>query len=155
MIRVVHAGSRIRMLTFYPSRIPDLGVKKAPDPGSGSATLMAIECSGNKTKKAHPLSGLVVPLTAPMVAQQMRCGFFLSTASSFIPTWNRFILGVAGSFLKHLPDRENATIIFLLQDATQIISLTWELLTLRYQYWNKTYLSDLYHNNGFYEKTPN
>jgi hypothetical protein len=25
MIRVVHLGSRIRMLTFYPSRIPDLG----------------------------------------------------------------------------------------------------------------------------------
>jgi len=39
MIRVVHPGSRIRMLTFYPSRIPDPGVKKAPDPGSGSATL--------------------------------------------------------------------------------------------------------------------
>jgi hypothetical protein len=28
------------MLTFYPSRIPDPGVKKAPDPGSGSATLL-------------------------------------------------------------------------------------------------------------------
>jgi hypothetical protein len=39
MIRVVHPGSRIRMLTFYPSWIPDPGVKKAPDPGSGSATL--------------------------------------------------------------------------------------------------------------------
>jgi hypothetical protein len=39
MIRVVHPGSQIRMLTFYPSRIPDPGVKKAPDPGSGSATL--------------------------------------------------------------------------------------------------------------------
>jgi hypothetical protein len=34
MIRVVHPGSRIRMLTFYPSRIPDPGVKKAPEPGS-------------------------------------------------------------------------------------------------------------------------
>ncbi len=34
MIRVVHPGSRIRMLTFYPFRIPDPGVKKAPDPGS-------------------------------------------------------------------------------------------------------------------------
>jgi hypothetical protein len=27
-------SSRIRMLTIYPSRIPDPGVKKAPDPGS-------------------------------------------------------------------------------------------------------------------------
>jgi hypothetical protein len=27
-------SSRIRMLTFSPSRIPDPGVKKAPDPGS-------------------------------------------------------------------------------------------------------------------------
>ncbi len=26
-------------LDFYPSRIPDPGVKMAPDPGSGSATL--------------------------------------------------------------------------------------------------------------------
>jgi hypothetical protein len=25
---------------FLPSRIPDPGVKKAPDPGSGSATLI-------------------------------------------------------------------------------------------------------------------
>jgi hypothetical protein len=34
MIRVVHpgSGSRIWMLTFYPSRIPDPGVKKDPDP---------------------------------------------------------------------------------------------------------------------------
>ncbi len=39
MIRVVYTASRIRMLTFYPSRIPDPGVKNAPDPGSGSATL--------------------------------------------------------------------------------------------------------------------
>jgi hypothetical protein len=28
------------MLTFYPSRIPDPGVKKAPDHGFGSATLL-------------------------------------------------------------------------------------------------------------------
>ncbi len=29
----------IWILIFYPSRIPDPGVKKAPDPGSGSPTL--------------------------------------------------------------------------------------------------------------------
>ncbi len=34
------SSSRIRMLTFYPSRIPVPGVKKTPDPGSGSATLL-------------------------------------------------------------------------------------------------------------------
>ncbi len=34
MIRVVHPGSRIRMLTIYSSRIPHPGVKKAPDHGS-------------------------------------------------------------------------------------------------------------------------
>ncbi len=34
MIRDVQPGSRIRILIFYPSRIPDPGVKKAPDPGS-------------------------------------------------------------------------------------------------------------------------
>jgi hypothetical protein len=32
-------SSRIRILIFYPSRIPDPEVIKAPDPGSGSATL--------------------------------------------------------------------------------------------------------------------
>jgi hypothetical protein len=36
MIRVVHTGF---VSCFYPSRIPDPGVKKALDPGSGSATL--------------------------------------------------------------------------------------------------------------------
>ncbi len=32
----------IRILILYPSRIPDPGVKKAPDPGSGSATLLLL-----------------------------------------------------------------------------------------------------------------
>jgi hypothetical protein len=38
MIRDVHLGSgpRIWILFFYPSWILDLGVKKAPDPGSGA-----------------------------------------------------------------------------------------------------------------------
>jgi hypothetical protein len=33
-------GCSSRILIFYPSRIPDPGVKKTPDPGSGSATLI-------------------------------------------------------------------------------------------------------------------
>jgi hypothetical protein len=37
---VVHPESWIRILTFYPSWIPDPEVKKSPDPGSGSATLL-------------------------------------------------------------------------------------------------------------------
>ncbi len=43
-IRDVHlgSGSWIRILTFYPSWMPDPGVKKVPDPGSGSATPIAI-----------------------------------------------------------------------------------------------------------------
>jgi hypothetical protein len=36
-------SSRIRISTFYPSRIPEPWVKKVPDPGSGSATL---NCAG-------------------------------------------------------------------------------------------------------------
>ncbi len=41
MIRVVHpvSGSQIWNLIMCPSRIPDPRIKKAPDPGSGSATL--------------------------------------------------------------------------------------------------------------------
>ncbi len=42
------------MLTFYPSRIPDpaSGVKKAPDPGSGSATLIVLNGTYSIRKKA-------------------------------------------------------------------------------------------------------
>jgi hypothetical protein len=57
MIRVVHPGSRIRMLTFYPSWIPDPGVKKAPNPGSGSATL-ASAVRGEHSRK-EPFKQLV------------------------------------------------------------------------------------------------
>jgi hypothetical protein len=39
-------SSRIWILTFYASRIPELGVKKAPDPGSGSATLVMLKLFG-------------------------------------------------------------------------------------------------------------
>jgi hypothetical protein len=49
MIRVVHPGSRIRMLTFYPSRIRGSKRNPIPDPGSGSATLDLGLVSGNRT----------------------------------------------------------------------------------------------------------
>ena len=39
--------SRIRILIFYLSRIPDPGVKKAPDPGSESATLLTTQCKSD------------------------------------------------------------------------------------------------------------
>ncbi len=38
-------SSRIRILCFYPYRIPDAGVKKASDPGSGSATLIFLQAT--------------------------------------------------------------------------------------------------------------
>jgi hypothetical protein len=53
-------SSRIRILTFYPFRIPDPGVKKAPDPGSGSATLLKIA-----EKKVPPLFSLLAQDTGP------------------------------------------------------------------------------------------
>ena len=34
----VHPGSRIRMLTFYPSRIPGSKRHRIPDPGSATLT---------------------------------------------------------------------------------------------------------------------
>jgi hypothetical protein len=43
MNRDVHPGPWIHILIFYPSRIPDPGVKKAQDPESGSATLLFIK----------------------------------------------------------------------------------------------------------------
>jgi hypothetical protein len=47
MIRVFHPISRIRMLAFYPSQIPDPEVKKAPDPGSAALHV------GNKIKSSR------------------------------------------------------------------------------------------------------
>ncbi len=64
MIRVVHPGSRIRMLTFYPSRIPDPGVKKAPDPGSGSATLPLVWGLGTADLTAG-VARILTPVLAP------------------------------------------------------------------------------------------
>jgi hypothetical protein len=51
MIRDVHPRFRIRILIFYPFRIPDPAVKKAPDPGSGSATLDSCNATMHKKKK--------------------------------------------------------------------------------------------------------
>ncbi len=36
-------SSRIRILTFYPSRIPDPGIKKALDPGSATLPVMRLQ----------------------------------------------------------------------------------------------------------------
>jgi hypothetical protein len=61
MIRVVHPGSRIRMLTFYHpgSRIQGSKRHPIPDPGSGSATLTCSTLfNGRKTNtlfnSGHP-----------------------------------------------------------------------------------------------------
>jgi hypothetical protein len=48
MIWVVHPGSRIRILTFYPSRIPEPGVKKGKK-GTGSR----IQIRNTASKKGH------------------------------------------------------------------------------------------------------
>ncbi len=66
MIRVVHPGSRILMLTFSHSRIPDPGVKKVPNPGSGSATLSQKNGSGSEF---FPFSHKCVERTEIMLAQ--------------------------------------------------------------------------------------
>jgi hypothetical protein len=65
MIRDIHPRSRIRILIFHLFRIPDPGVKKAPDPGSGSATLQFI-VSGSV---ADPDALNPVPETDPKFLQ--------------------------------------------------------------------------------------
>ncbi len=49
MIRVVHPGSRIRMMTFYPSRIPGSKRHRIPDP-------QHVLCCGSEL--FYPVSGL-------------------------------------------------------------------------------------------------
>jgi hypothetical protein len=50
-----HPGSQIRMLTFYPSQIPNSGVKKAADPGSGSSALLGTLSSPNQIENFIPV----------------------------------------------------------------------------------------------------
>jgi tankyrase len=45
------SGSRIRILIFYSSRIPDPVVKKAPDPGSATQKITFL-CAGYGRKEA-------------------------------------------------------------------------------------------------------
>ncbi len=49
------SGSGIRILIFYPSRIPDPGVKKASDPGS--ATLLLTGLNKRMVQRSVPGSG--------------------------------------------------------------------------------------------------
>jgi hypothetical protein len=60
------SGSWIRILIFYPSRIPDPGIKKTPDPGSGSATLVT---SDRKKKAAETEMGWAVYENVAQVLQ--------------------------------------------------------------------------------------
>jgi hypothetical protein len=58
-------SSRIRILTFYPPRIPDPGVKKAPDPESGSATLYVRKCfSTPRNKIVQEFSNALIRIAA-------------------------------------------------------------------------------------------
>ncbi len=53
-------SSRIRMLNFYPSRIP--GSKKAPDPGSATLFYNTVLCCGSEL--FFPVSGVKKALDA-------------------------------------------------------------------------------------------
>jgi hypothetical protein len=50
------SGSEIRKKPF-----PDHGVKKAPDPGSGSATLVAPPCTCGSCRTVEQLKGIMSP----------------------------------------------------------------------------------------------
>jgi hypothetical protein len=62
---------RIRMLTFYPSRIPDPVVKKAPDPGS--ATLVLWLWEGGRGGGGKPISFGVFAVDLSMLQGIPKC----------------------------------------------------------------------------------
>jgi hypothetical protein len=74
MIQVVHpgSGSRIRILIFLP--IPDPGVKKAPDPGSRSATLMIGLQNDLSTALANRKKGRIVRIRLVQVPANRKNG---------------------------------------------------------------------------------
>jgi hypothetical protein len=53
MILVVHPGSRIRILTFYPSRIPGSKSHRILDLGSGSAALIGIHTQFSHSRRVN------------------------------------------------------------------------------------------------------
>jgi hypothetical protein len=58
MVQTVHPGSVYRILIFYPSRIPCSGVKRAPDPGSGTLLLSLPIFRSRIRNNAFQLAGL-------------------------------------------------------------------------------------------------
>ena len=62
-IRDPRSGIQDPEKTYSGSRIPDPGVKKAPDPGSGSATLI------NSEMFSPILIGSFSPVTAPRLEE--------------------------------------------------------------------------------------
>jgi hypothetical protein len=63
---------RIRVPFFYLSRIPDPVVKKAPDPGSGSTTLLSLQTNYSPGRTC---------VASPMKHDQTRSSTLFSTAS--------------------------------------------------------------------------
>jgi hypothetical protein len=109
MIWVVHPGSRIQILTFCPSRIQgSKRVKKAPDPGSGSATLKELfivfctQFSGSKSKTLRPSwveiwtfrSGTGYPV---QIWDQIRLNFYKNMYSIFCQCCRSSISSKSGS----------------------------------------------------------
>jgi hypothetical protein len=70
MIRVVHPGSRIRNLTFYPSRIQNPDVKKAPDPGSG--TLQFVQLSEIQERQISQQKSITIAKSIVIKGQSRR-----------------------------------------------------------------------------------
>jgi hypothetical protein len=59
-------------MIFYPSRIPDPGVKKAPDPGFGSATWTLVMC------KKRLVADHCCGLRSETVMTFYMCAFFIN-----------------------------------------------------------------------------
>ena len=69
-IWVVHP--RTLILIFYPSRIPDPGIKKAPDPGSGTLIFYSSRIPDPGIKKApDPGSGTMIEIFADPASPEM------------------------------------------------------------------------------------
>lgn len=79
-----------------------------------------------------------------MVAGQINWGFFLSTASSFIPILNSFVFGVEGSFLKQPSGDLSAPVkVFCRNDGHNVGFLQKPLMIQKSTVVNHRYLKNL------------
>jgi hypothetical protein len=124
-------GSGIRKKTYSRSRIPNPGVKKAPDPGSGSATLSTrVACTFLRQLLTDDTIIIYLVCTCPpqnkYFAHTNRDGFFFDASRNVL-------------YFMHLPASEQ---IFCTHKSGRIFLRRFDILNLHFRVPSRCTLDD-------------